>query len=351
MTDPEATTAGARTPPGDASARTSPSRSPGTAGHRPPLLQLAVVALILVPGLFVPAGTRTVVIVVLVYAIFAMGYDVLLGYSDQPSLGQGLFFGLGAYAIALPLLDLRTSLWTALGLSVVVGAVVALLLGAVAIRLTAAFHVIITALFASIAHLIANTMTPVTGGSGGRPVPIPPLDLGVAELSVYDPRGTYLLVAAVAALMYLVLDRLVRSPVGQMWMAIRENPLRAANIGINVYRYRLAAFVLAGAVTAIAGALYAVTLRFASAEFFAFIWSVLPFVWVLIGGSGTLLGALVGALIFGLFQFYVAQLWTHYLIVFGVGLLVLLRWSPRGLIGLLQHRWPNLAAGSGREPG
>lgn len=296
-------------------------------------MRLAVVVLVAVAGPLAPPGLRTTLLVTLVYGLYAMAYDVVLGYSDQPSLGHGLFFGVGTYAFLLPVVDHGWALLSSLGVAVVVGGVASTLLGLAAVRLTEAFHVIITALFASIGYLLANSLTPVTGGSGGRTVDVPPLDLGVVEISMYTPLGTYGLVAGVVIVVFLLLDRIVRSPIGQTWVAIRENPQRAANIGINVYRYKLGAFALSGAVTALAGALYAVTLRFASAEFFGFIWSVLPFVWVLIGGAGTLVGALIGAAIFAAFQFYVADLWTNYLIILGVALLVMLRFSPKGLVG------------------
>ena len=308
--------------------RASRQRDLGLTGMR-----VGVVAAIALAGPLAPPGLRTTLLVTLIYGLFAMAYDVVLGFSDQPSLGHGLFFGLGTYALLLPIADHSWPLLLALFLSLVVGAVAAALLGLAAVRLTEAFHVIITALFASIAYLLANSLTPVTGGSGGRTVQVPPLNLGFVDVSMYSPLGTYALVAVTVIVAFLLLDRLVRSPVGQMWIAIRENPQRAQNIGINVYRYRLLAFALSGAVTALAGALYAVTLRYASSEFFGFIWSVLPFVWVLIGGAGTLVGALIGAAIFALFQFYVADLWTHYLIVLGVALLIMLRFSPKGLVG------------------
>lgn len=296
-------------------------------------MRLLVVAVIALAGPLAPPGLRTTLLITLIYGLFAMAYDVALGYSDQPSLGHGLFFGLGTYAFLLPVVDHSWALLSALGMALLVGAVASALLGLAAVRLTAAFHVIITALFASIGYLLANSLTPVTGGSGGRTVTVPPLDLGVVEVSMYSQMGTYGLVAAVVIAAFLLLDRIVRSPVGQAWIAIRENPQRAENIGINVYRYKLLAFALSGAITALAGALYAITLRFASAEFFAFIWSVLPFAWVLIGGSGTLVGALIGAAIFAAFQFYVAELWTNYLIILGIALLVMLRFSPKGLVG------------------
>ncbi len=295
--------------------------------------RVAVVAAMLLAGPVATPGVRTIILVTLVYGLYAMAYDILLGYSDQPSLGQGLFFGLGTYALALPIIDHSAGVGTALAVTALVGGVGALLIGLVAVRLTDVFHVIFTALFASVAYMIANTLTPVTGGSGGRTIALPDLNLGPWTVSLYGPHATYMLVAVVVAVSYLLLDRLVHSPIGHIWTAIRENPQRAANIGINVYRYRLVAFVLSGLLTAVAGGLYAISLRFASSEFFGFTWSVLPFVWVLIGGIGTLIGALLGAVVFAVFQFYVAQLWTHYLLILGVALLVLLRLSPKGIVG------------------
>ena len=296
-------------------------------------LRVVVVAAMLLAGPIATPGVRTIILVTLIYGLYAMAYDILLGYSDQPSLGQGLFFGLGTYGVALPIIDRGMGAGMALLVAAGVGAGVALVIGLVAVRLTDVFHVIFTALFASVAYMIANTLTPVTGGSGGRTIDLPDLQVGPWEISLYGPHATYLLVAVVVAVVYLLLDRLVESPIGQIWFAIRENPQRAASIGINVYLYRLAAFVLSGLLTAVAGGLYAISLRFASSEFFSFTWSVLPFVWVLIGGLGTLTGALLGAVVFAIFQFYVAQLWTHYLLILGVALLLLLRLSPKGIVG------------------
>lgn len=296
-------------------------------------MRLLVVLVIALAGPLAPPGLRTTLLITLIYGLYAMAYDVVLGYSDQPSLGHGLFFGIGTYAFLLPVVDHSWALLSALGMALLVGGIASALLGLAAVRLTEAFHVIITALFASVGYLLANSLTPVTGGSGGRTMTVPPLDLGFVEVSMYSQLGTYGLVAAVVILAFLLLDRIVRSPVGQAWVAIRENAQRAENIGINVYRYKLGAFALSGAFTALAGALYAITLRFASAEFFGFIWSVLPFVWVLIGGAGTLVGALIGAAIFAAFQFYVADLWTNYEIILGVALLIMLRFSPKGLVG------------------
>src|SRR5581483_2642856 len=223
--------------------------------------------------------------------------------------------------------------------AVVAGAVTALAVGALAVRVSEAYHVIFTALLASVAHLLAKNATPLTGGTGGLPVEVPPLPLGPWRLSVYDPLTNYLLCLAAAAAAYLGLRRVLAAPLGRVWVAIRENEHRLAFLGYRVYGYKLAAFVTAGTLTALSGALYAIRLRYASAEFFGFEWSVLPFVWGVLGGLRTLPGPVLGVVLFTVFQYYVSAWWTHYLILFGVLIVVILRWLPAGIVGSLAGQW------------
>jgi len=296
--------------------------------------------------------------VMLIYSIFAMAYDVLLGYANQPSLGQSLFFGIGAYGIVLGILRLRLGFWEALGLALAAGAVAALLVGLLAVRVSDAYHVIFTALIASVGYLLAKNTPTLTGGSGGIPAEIPAVRVGPWSWSVYEPLVNYFLILGFGFLVYLALYRVVNSPLGWVWIAIRENEARVAFLGYRVYWYKLAAFVLAGTLTALAGALYAIRLRYASAEFFSFNWSLLPFIWVVLGGLGTLVGPVLGVLLFTSFQFYVSTWWTHYLILFGVLVIVMLRWIPRGVVGYAQAWWrhgarPEFARGTdaaGRRP-
>jgi branched-chain amino acid transport system permease protein len=294
---------------------------------------IVVVAILVIIGFAAGPGVRAVLGLILVLSIFAVAYGVLLGFADQPSLGQSLFFGLGAYSVILPLVNFQWGFWQVVGLALALGLGAGLLVGAVAVRLTEAYHVIVTALFASVAHLAANNFTPITGGEGGLSARIPPLRLGPLSVSVYEPVQNYLLALGFAAASFLFFYVLVRSPVGTVWQAIRDNEPRAVSAGYNVYAYKLLAFTIAGGFTAVSGALYAVHLRYASSEFLGLSWSVIPFLWVLIGGLGTLLGPLVGVALFTTFQFYVSQLWTHYLILFGVLMIVVLRWAPLGIVG------------------
>jgi branched-chain amino acid transport system permease protein len=297
--------------------------------------RLAVLALLAVVGVVAPTGVRSLLMVMMVYAIFAMAYGVLLGHANQPSLGQSIFFGVGAYGFVLPVLRLGLGFWDSLAIALLAGTAAALLVGALAVRVSEAYHVIFTALLASVAHLVARNATPLTGGSGGLPVDVPPVPLGPWTVTVYDPTTNYLLLLVAVALVYLGLERIVRAPLGRVWVAIRENESRTAFLGYSVYGYKLAAFVLAGALTALSGALYAVRLRYASAEFFGFEWSVLPFVWGVLGGLRTLPGPILGVALFTVFQYYVSSWWTHYLILFGVLILIILRWLPHGIMGYL----------------
>ena len=299
-------------------------------------LKLLVLILLSAAGLAAPQGVVSLLMIIMIYSIYAMAYDMLLGYADQPSLGQSLFFGLGAYGFILAIGRLGWSFWPSMAAGLGLGLVGALLVGAIAVRLVEAYHVIFTAIISSVVYLLAKNLTPLTGGSGGLPTKIPSLDLGGISLTVYDPVTNFFLIMVFALAVYLLLERMVNSPLGMVWKAIRENPTRTSYLSYNIYFYKLAAFAVAGTLTALAGVLYAVRLRYASAEFFSFEWSVLPFIWILLGGIGTLHGAILGVALFTIFQYYISEWWAHYLIVFGVLIIIMLRWAPKGIMGLIR---------------
>lgn len=291
-------------------------------------------------GLLSSSGILSLLIIMIIYSIYAISYDLLLGFANQPSLGQSLFFGLGAYGMVLSAIRWEWGFWGSMGIALLVGSVGGLVVGFLAVRVTEAYHVILTALVASVIFILAKNATPLTGGSGGLSFDVPPVFLGPVKLSVYDPATNFFLVLAFGLAVYLFLRRLVATPLGRVWMGIRENENRMISLGYNTYYYKLAAFVTASMLTALAGALYAIRLRYVSAEFFDFMWSVLPFIWVIVGGIGTLVGPVIGVVIFTIFQTYVSDWWTHYLILFGVLILVVLRWGPKGIMGYV-NEWLN----------
>jgi branched-chain amino acid transport system permease protein len=307
-------------------------------GSIPTHVAIVFLVLFFALGFLLPKGARSLVIQMMVFSILAMGYDLSLGFTNQCSLGHSVFFGAGAYGAIFSILHLKTGILPALFFSVVAGVGLGVLTGVISVRLTEAYFVIVTAIFFSIFHLLAMDLTWLTGGDDGLSVKLPDLSLGFIKLSLYDQQVNYYLVLFFLAVSYLVLNRVARSPMGRIFVSIRENEKRVQFLGYNVFGYKLVAFILSAAFTALSGGLYALTLRYSSADFFSFYWSILPVVWCLIGGLGTLTGPWIGVVIMSLFQYYVSAWWTYYMILFGVIILVILRISRKGIMGYLMSR-------------
>ncbi len=298
---------------------------------------VAAIALISM-GPVLPTGLMSLVLEMMILSIFAMGYDILLGYTEQCSLGHSLFFGVGAYGIVLSILHLDAGFWLALLIALALSFTFAFLEGLIVVRLSEAYFVIITAIFFSIFHLLALNMTWLTGGDDGLSVEIPPVSLGFATFSIYDRLVNFYLVLFFLIATYIILERIVSSPLGRVFISIRENEERARFLGYNVYRYKLAAFILSGVFAGMSGAFYAIRLRYGNADFFGFEWSIYPIVWSLLGGMGTLIGPCIGVVIMSLFQYYVSAWWSQYLIIVGVLIIIVLRVSPKGIVGYIKSK-------------
>jgi branched-chain amino acid transport system permease protein len=229
----------------------------------------------------------------LVFAIFALSLDLLVGRAGMPSLGHAAFFGGGAYAAGVVGQRLGTDeLLVTLGAAMLVAGALALVIGALVVRADGIFFLMLTLALAQIVFAIAFQWTSVTGGSNGlsgvgRPV------LGALDLSA--PDRMYVLVATTFLVVAAFLWNLTRSPYGRALVGVRENARRMRALGYDTTRLRLTAFVIAGTIAGIAGALSAYSLRFVSAQDAGIGTSVQGFVMVLIGGAGTLLGPMLGA--------------------------------------------------------
>jgi branched-chain amino acid transport system permease protein len=230
---------------------------------------------------------------VLIFAIFASSLNLLVGYTGLPSLGHAAFFGGGAYAAAIAAQRLGTDqLFVSLGAGVIGAALLALLIGFLAVRALGIFFLMLTLALAQMVFAIAFQATDLTGGSNGfsgvhRPV-LFGLDLGAAS-------DLYVLVCAIALSVGLLLWRVTTSTYGRALVGVRENERRMRAIGYDTRTLKLSAFVLAGALAGVAGALSSYEFRFVSPNDVALGTSVTGFVMVLIGGGGTLIGPIVGA--------------------------------------------------------
>ena len=226
-------------------------------------------------------------------SLFAASVNLLFGYVGLLSFGQALYFGFGMYGVAVGISDLGLSFWPAFGLGIVAAMAMALVTGIFAVRLTWHYFAIITVVFSLIFYFLALTNKWLTGGDDGINFTLPAtFSVGGSSLSFTDPTFQYFFILATVALCFWLMHRLIGSPLGKAFLAIRDNDVRASLIGLNVYLLRLIAFVMAGFLAGVAGALFAFFGRYASASYMFYHVSGEAVVWAIVGGAGTLLARL-----------------------------------------------------------
>ena len=236
---------------------------------------------------------QSVIEQILIFAIFASSLNLLVGYAGMPSLGHAAFFGGGAYAAAIAAQRLGSdNLLIGLGAAAAGGAILALLIGFLAVRATGIFFLMLTLALAQMVFAIAFQATDLTGGSNGFSGIHRPTLIGI---DFSDTTAFYALACVAGLAVALLLWRVTTSTYGRALVGVRENERRMRALGYDTRTLKLSAFVLAGAIAGIAGALSSYEFRFVSPNDVALGTSVTGFVMVLIGGAGTLLGPLAGS--------------------------------------------------------
>jgi branched-chain amino acid transport system permease protein len=279
---------------------------------------------------------------VLVYGLFALGFNLLYGYTGLLSFGHAAYFGLGAYGAGIALAKLGwTSIWLALALGVVAAGVGGAIVGFFALRRRGIYFAMLTLAFAQIVWAICFKWNEVTGGEQGMPeIPYPSFDW-VERLATWVPLAGgyrtseyfYFLTLVLVAASLWVLRRIVGSPFGRMLTTIRENPERAEFIGVNVRRYELAAFVLAGIFAGLAGGLFGIFNRGVFPDFAYWTKSSEVLIMTLLGGMGTFAGPSVGALVLLWLNQQIVSYTQYWPLVLGTILVLLLFVFPGGLAG------------------
>ena len=314
------------------------------------LLSAAAVALVTFPYWSAPWVSRfatTLVRDALILAIFALSLDLLVGRAGMPSLGHAAFFGAGAYAAGITGQRLGTDqLPVTLGAAALVGALLALVIGVLVVRSEGIFFLMLTLALAQIVFAIAFQWTALTGGSNGLSGVGGPV---LAGIDFSAPDLMYVLVAIAFVLAALVIWGLARSPYGRALSGVRENERRMRALGYDTARLRLSAFVIAGTIAGIAGALSAYSTRFVSAQDAGLANSVRAFVTVLVGGAGTLGGPIVGSALVSLIERVVPSLLPTDLriseAILGLVFIGFVLFARQGMVGLgrsayhrVQHR-------------
>jgi branched-chain amino acid transport system permease protein len=283
----------------------------------------------------------------LIFAGLAISVDILLGYTGLLSLGQALYFGLGAYISALVLKE-APSFWLAMSAVLVVSLAVGTLAGLIANRVRGVYFALVTfGLAQVVAKVIYNTRA--LGASDGLiGVPIVPINLGVSTVMSNSPAGFFLITLAVIVCLYAISACLLETPFGRVLVALRANERRVSFLGYSTRNARLAAYVIAAVVAGLSGALYPMLRGFVSPELLFFSTSGNAVVTVVIGGIGTLAGALYGGVILTVLKSVVGSMTQEHLIVIGMLFMAVVIFFPKGLLGFVRPQIERLLGGEAR---
>ena len=299
-------------------------------------LHLGLLAALAVAGALLPAYHQGTFARIMVLAAYAAGYNILFGYTGLLSLGHAMFFAAGMYGLALPMRHLGWAAEPAFAFALLAGAVLSLAVGALALRTKGVAFMIVTLMFAQAVYLAVILATPWTRGDEGFVIPAEARRAFGIALADADARyGAAWVLFAVSTLITLWL---VRRPLGHVLVAIRENEERARLLGYDTFAHKLAAVVISGTMSAAAGAGYALLFGSAGSTYATAQYSILPLLWVLLGGAGTVIGPFLGTI----FMFYLidwaADVTPAYMLIAGAALVALTLYAPEGLAGLVRRR-------------
>ena len=294
---------------------------------------IGIVALLALPCLLSPYYLGLVV-KMMIFALFAMSLDLLIGYTGMASLGHAAYFGVAAYATGLLALRLDWSVWFALPAGLFVAALTALLFGLLALRTRGSYFLMITLALSQVLWGIAFGWRTLTGGDDGLPE-VPRPDLGL-PWSMAHSTPFYYFVLFFTAVGTLLLVRIVISPFGYALRGIRESETRMLALGYNVWRYKLVCFVLAAIFAGLAGSLYVYYNRFVSPDYIHVARSAEVLLMVLLGGAGSLIGPAIGATLIVLLENIISAYTERWLMLLGFVYVLVALFAPNGLTGLVQ---------------
>jgi branched-chain amino acid transport system permease protein len=302
---------------------------------------VGVIAALALAQFGLPEYHHTNVARILVLATFAVGYNMAFGYTGLLSLGHAMFFAAGLYGAGMTAHFLHFPPPAAFAVGIAGGLALALFVGLIALRTQGVSFLIVTLMFAQAVYLTTLYFNNITGGDEGFVLAAESrqLSLGGTVFALNDPDVRYNCALLLFALSYLLSIVLLRSPIGRVFIAVRENEQRTQMLGYDTFGYKLLALTVSGALSGMAGAAYALLFAYVGSTFASIQYSIYPLLWVLLGGAGTTLGPLIGtALMFYLVDFS-SGVTSSYMLVVGIILVVLIIAFPKGIIGTLRHAW------------
>ena len=283
---------------------------------------------------------------VLIFAMFAMSLDLLLGYTGLPSFGHAAYFGTGAYVLAFMAssneraFNLTSNLLITIPTAVIIAGLVALIIGFFAIRTSGTYFLMTTLAAAQMLFSVINRWSEVTGGTDGL-TGVQNARLGFGSFAIEfspfrDSPAFYYLILVIFVIVWVLLRRIIDSPFGWTLQGIRENEDRMLALGYNTFRYKLAAFTIAGAFAGLAGVLNAHFFTQATPDTLFWATSGEAMIAIIIGGPGTLVGALIGSTIVELFPLLISSYTERWQLLQGIVFILFVMFVPNGIWGYLK---------------
>ena len=304
--------------------------------HRALALHGGAIALLFLLQFVLPPYHHTNFTSIMVLATYGIGYNILIGYTGLLSLGHAMFFAAGLYAAGLTVHYFSIDPVSAFILGSVASLAFAAAVGLIALRTTGVSFMIVTMMFAQACFLLILYFNEVTRGDEG--IVLSETARRIGGLSLTNPTFRYNLGLALFAGALVLCYALIRSRVGRVLVAIRENEERVKMLGYHTFRYKLLALALSGLLSGAAGAAYALMIGYVGATFASIEYSIFALLWVLLGGAGTVLGPIIGALLMFYLVEWTSEVTQSYRIVVGAALVLLTLFFPKGILGTLREK-------------
>ena len=305
----------------------------------------AAVLLLLVFPVVMPY--QALAVNILIFGLYAVGFNLLFGYTGMLSFGHAAFFGVGSYLTGISMVHFQLPWLAAIGVGVIAASLVGLIIGYLAIRTRGIYFSMVTLALGQIVYYIFYKAEAWTGGENGlRGIKVGVIDLFGFKLDFLNPLTKYYIILVfVAAALWLV-SRILNSPFGAVIEAVRENEKRTAACGFDVARSKLLVFVLSAGICGLAGTLRALHLSIVPIDSLHYLQSGQGVMMSLLGGMGTFFGPFIGAAVFLYLEDVVTSMTSHWMAVVGVVFIVFVLFFPRGIWGSILHWVQRMAVNS-----
>ncbi len=299
-------------------------------------LHLGLIAALIAAGLLLPSYHQGNLARILVLATYAIGYNVLFGYTGLLSLGHAMFFGAGMYGLGLAMQHGQVPALPAFALGLIAAAALSAIVALLALRTIGVAFMIVTLMFAQTAFLTVLYFGTWTRGDEG--FVLQQATRQIAGLDLTNPLIRYYAALILFTIALLITARMMQVRFGHILIAIRENEERTRMLGYNTARHKFAALVISGTISGAAGAAYALLFGYVGATFTSVQYSIFPLLWVLLGGAGTTIGPFIGTLFMFYLIDYTSGLTNAYLMIVGVVLVLLTLFARAGIMGEVRKR-------------